>query len=265
MTPGARSLGAAALSVFAWALLAAPQRPSEVDASAAIEKSRVRALDYAKSLPNFVCTEVVRRFTDTSHRGQWVAVDTLTVKLSYFEQREQHKLALIDGKPTDQPFDSLGGARGEGEFGGTLHGIFDAASAARFRWESWKTLRKHRVAVYSYAVDKPHSRYLMETGSRGDLRKAIVAFHGVVEIDRDTGDVLHFTYDTDSIPRELGLTSARTTVDYDFADVGGRDYLLPASSETIMDTLRVSMRNQMTFREYSKFSSESIITFGDGK
>jgi hypothetical protein len=259
------SLRAAAIGMVVWAAVAMPQRPSALDADAAIEKSRAIALDYARSLPNFVCTETVRRYSDTRGRGQWVPEDTLTVKLSYFEQKEQHQLTLIDGKPTGQVYETLTGARGMGEFGGTLHGIFDPASAAQFRWESWKNVRKHRVAVYNYVVDQSHSRYMMETGSLSNIHKAIVAFHGVIEIDSETGQVLHFTYIADRIPRELSLNSTRTTVDYDFADVGGRDYLLPASSETVMVTPRIQMKNQMTFTEYRKFGSESTITFGADK
>ena len=70
-----------------WAALAAPQRPSESDAQAAIENTRRKALDYARSLPDFVCTEVIRRYTDTSQRMHWIPTDKLTIKLSYFEQK----------------------------------------------------------------------------------------------------------------------------------------------------------------------------------
>jgi hypothetical protein len=118
-----------------------------------------------------VCTEVIQRYHDpTGERnplsGTGVARriaglvprDTLTVKLSYFEQKEQHKLTLIDEKRTDKTYESLGGAIGAGEFGGMLHGIFDPSSAASFRWESWKTVRGRRTAVYSYAVEQPGER-----------------------------------------------------------------------------------------------------------
>jgi hypothetical protein len=77
--------------------------------------------------------------------------------------------------------------------------------------------------------------------------------------------VIHFTYQADGIPKELGLDFALTTVDYDFADVGGRDYLLPARSETEMRSPRLSVRNQMQFRDYRKFSADSSITFDPGK
>jgi hypothetical protein len=253
------------IGLLAWAAGAWPQRPSEPDAQAAIEKTRQKALDYARSLPDFVCTEVIHRYVDPRQRGNWIPTDKLTIKLSFFQQMEDHKLMLIDDKPTGRKFESLEGATGEGEFGGTLHSIFDPTSEATFHWESWKTVRKHRVAVYSYVVDVANSHYQMVTGVPGNSRQAIVGFHGVLDIDGESGAVLHFTYQADRIPKPLQLDFALTTVDYDFADVGGRDYLLPARSETEMRGPAMSVRNQMEFREYRKFSSESTVTFGDGK
>jgi len=52
------------------------------------------------------------------------------------------------------------------------------------------------------------------------------------------------------------------TVTSDFADVGGKLYLLPASSETEMRSFDLSARNHTDFREYRKFSADSTIVFG---
>src|ERR1039458_3674108 len=142
MIRGARPLFAGLLASLC---LAWPQRPSNTDADAAIERARRKSLDYTGSLPDFVCTEVIHRYIDTRQRGQWNPTDKLTVKLSFFQQQEEHKLLSIDDRPTNRDFDSLEGATGEGEFGGTLHSIFDPGSQASFRWESWKNLRKHRI------------------------------------------------------------------------------------------------------------------------
>lgn len=247
------------------AILAWPQRPAEEDATAAIERSRRKALDYARTLPDFVCTEVIRRYTDMRGRGLWLPLDTLTIKLSYFEQKEEHKLVLINDKPTDRLYSTLDGAIGVGEFGGTLHGIFDPASKAEFHWQSWKTVRKHRVAVYSYVVEPGNSNYTIATGEHENLRSAVVGFHGLLEIDAETGSVLHFNYIADHISKEVRVEYAETTVDYDFADVGGRNYLLPARSETQMRSPGLSTRNAMEFHGYGKFASDSTISFGDGK
>jgi hypothetical protein len=232
-----------------------------------LERCRKAALAYGRSLPDFVCTEVIKRYTDQSTRpGQphvvnWHLDDTLTVKLTYFEQKEDHKLNLIDGNPTDLTLDSIYGALGTGEFGGMLYGIFQPSSAATFRWERWKDVRRRRAAVYSYVVQQSNSSYLLAVGMPSDTQRAIVGYHGELVTDRETGDVLSFTYQADGIPKRLLLTSVITTVLYDFADVGGRKYLLPASSETEMRSPVKWVRNRIEFRDYNKFSSQSTITF----
>jgi hypothetical protein len=269
-------------AVLLWASVAAAQRPSEEDASALIEKARGRALVYAKSLPDFVCTEVVRRYqqnqsiawrvsgrrsgmTSNSSPAAWTATDKLTVKVTFFEQKEDHKLVLLNEKPTDQKYESLGGGTGSGEFGGILRSIFDPRSQAVFHWEGWRNVRRHRAALYTYNVDAEHSSYEVENGVPGEVRKAIVAFHGDLEIDRDTGDVLHFTYLADRIPKEVKVNYVSTLVDYDLSDVGGRDYLLPIQARTEIFSTNLSVRNDIDFREYRKFSADSSIEFGPGK
>ena len=211
------------------------QRPSDAESSALIEKSREKALAYTRSLPDFVCTEVVRRYHDSRPfrvRGRtggttsipadmrWTPTDKLTVKLSYFQQREEHKLVLVNDKPTEQKYESLAGGIEKGEFGGTLQGIFDPATASAFRWMSWKRARRHRTAIFAYQVDRAHSQYVVASGAPGEVQQAVVAFHGEMEVDRETGEVLHFTYVADDIPRAVNLDEVITTVDYDFPKPG---------------------------------------------
>jgi hypothetical protein len=245
---------------------ATAQRPSDADADALIESARQRARQYTQSLPDFECTEVVRRSTAiASHGAQPIPPDKLTIRLRYFEHKEEHKLMLINDRPTDWTFESLRGAIGTGEFGATLSAIFDPASETTFHWESWKTVREHRVAIYTYVIDSEHSRYSLSTNVGGLVHKAVVGYRGELEIDSETGEVLHFTYVAEHLPKALALQSATTTVDYDFAAIGGRDYLLPARSETQMRSLGIFVKNKIEFTGYRKFSSDSSIAFGDGK
>ena len=241
-----------------------------------IARSREKALAYARSLPDFVCSEVIRRYSENHTRtfrsrsvavpalSRWTPTDKLTVRLSYFQQKEEHKLVSVNDKPTELKYESLAGGTGEGEFGGTLLNIF-GSSATVFKWDSWKTVKRHRVAVYKYTVDAAHSHYMVANGAVGDTHEAIVGFHGDLEIDRMTGEVLHFTYVADQIPKEVTLDKVSTTVDYDLAEVAGRNYLLPVHSETEIFSPGLSVRNDMDFREYRKFSAESVIDFIGGK
>lgn len=260
-----RSIRACCLGLTLFVPLVRSQRLSEEEAAKAIDLARQKALAYAKSLPDFVCTETVRRYMDTRNRGAWLLLDKLTVKLSYFGQKEDHKLISVNDQPATQAFETLGGAIGRGEFGATLHSIFDPVSQAAFRWQSTKTVRKHRVAVFAYDVDVTHSRYVLATGTHEDLHEAVVGYKGQLEIDIETGEVLQFTYDAEQIPKSLEVSYARTKVDYEYANVGGREYLLPARSETEMRGAKLNLRNQMEFRDYSKFSTDSTISFDPGK
>jgi hypothetical protein len=248
------------------ASLAIAQKPSGQDVAALVAMSRQRALDYVSSLPDFVCTEVIGRYSYTysgRHFG-WQPKDKLTVKLSFFQKKEDHKLLTIDGRPTDRDFLTLEGATGAGEFGGGLYSIFEPSVEASFRWQGWKTVRRHRVAVFTYSVAQEHSHYLLVAGAPPNPARIFVGFHGDLEIDSTTGEVLHFTYIADHIPPVIKLNKVTTTVDYDSAEVAGRPYLLPAHSETTMEG-NVNARNQIEFREYRKFSAESTVEFGPGK
>jgi hypothetical protein len=243
------------------------QRPSDAEASALIERGRAKALDYARSLPDFVCTEVIRRFApfESQSGHMWRHADTLTVRLSYFQQKEEHKLVAINDKPSDRKYEELAGVTGMGEFGATLLAIFHTASETSFQWKGWRTVRGRKAALYTYSVDVAHSRYKLSNGVVGHIHQAVVGFRGELEIDSATGQVLQFTYLPDQIPKELDLFYTLTTVDYDFADVGGRDYLLPARSETEMHGRLVAARSVTDFREYHKFAADSAVDFGPVK
>jgi len=246
------------------AALAWGQRPSDADSAALLARARQRALDYARSLPDFVCSEVIQRFQASAwvaKLGPWIYDDTLTVKLSYSRGTERHKLELIDGKPTGKVFEDLEGATSSGEFGGTLRTIFSPDSQASFDWDSAKTVHGRHVAIYQYAVSAAKSPYTLEHRSIRD----VVGLHGTVEVDRETGEVWQLTFIAYDIPQRLDMQSFSSSVEYALANVAGRNYLLPARSESETHSTQMWARNKMEFRNYRKFSADSSIDFGSGK
>ena len=261
------------------ALPALAQRPAAAEANAILERGREKALAYTKSLPDFVCTEIIQRYKRSqppvslpalrgagasSGAPSWAPFDRLTVRLSFFQQKEDHKLELVNGLPTTLQYVSQDlGATATGEFGGMLKHIFDPASQAAFHWEGWKKARKHRVAVYGYTVTADHSRFLVEGGSRsGEEHRAVVGFHGTVEIDTETGDVLHFDYTADGIPTTVALTRSATSVDFDRVEIGGNRYILPVRSETELEGPKFAIKNAIEFRAFRKFDANSTVDFG---
>ena len=242
-------------------VFAHPPAPSARESGRILEATRRTALNYTRSLPDFICTEKVRRFE--SPRGEWELRDTLEVKLSYFDRREEYQLMSRNGKPSILPYREVGGAVTEGEFGSTLAAIFDPDSAADLGWDHWTTLRKRPAHVFTFRIAVDHSTYRMEFGRRpGERdRSVIIGQHGTVYVDAETDEVVRIVADSDSIPADFPVRASTTALDYGFVGVGDRKYLLPLRAEVRMDTVGLHIRNLVEFHGYRKFAGQSTITF----
>ncbi len=268
----------AALAGLALAVaLAAAEAPTAAEQARFIEETRAAALGYSDFLPDFVCTEVIHR--SASDAGVWRSLDSVTLQLTYAGKKENYKL-VVGGKVTDENYLSVGGAMSAGEFGSTLRWIFEPESGTKFHWEKASTVRKTAVWVYSYRVPRADSHYVLAFDGGAGARSMIVGFHGVLEIARDTNQALRVTSEADDIPAGFAIRGSTTAIDYAYADVGGKQFLLPSGSENTMvyqpsrsevkgpirDTRPKTMRNLLEFRDYRKFAVDSDIDFGgDGK
>lgn len=238
-----------------------PPAPSNLERGRILEAARKVALNYTRSLPDFICTEKVRRFEGP--RGNWELKDTLEIKLSYFDQKEAYQLLTRNGRPSLLPYREVGGAITEGEFGSTLGAIFDPGSETTFRWDHWTTLRKRPAHVFTFQIAVQHSTYRMEFGRRAGERESsiVTGQHGSVYVDAETGQVVRIVSDSDSIPPDFPVRTATTALDYGFVDVGDRKYLLPLRAEVRMATDLLRIRNLVEFQGYRKFAGQSTITF----
>lgn len=251
---------AVGLTVFL--MKAEAPRPSDTETASDVERTRVVAMDYTRRMPDFICTQTIRRSYHLTLPRNWISADILTVKLRYSGQTEDRQLVLRNGRPV-APGEPFGGLENIGEFGGMLETIFDPGSQAEFHWESWKTAQSRPAAVYSYSVEKAHSFYMLSFDPGGYVHRQVVGYHGMVEVDRETCGVLRLTYQADSIPRDFPMQFASTGVDYEFVEVAGKQYLLPARAEIQTETDGIRSRNISEFKDYRKFSTDSIVHFAD--
>src|SRR5438270_3862562 len=81
-------------------LSTAGERKLDDEQAELIEAARHEALSYSASLPDFLCTEYIKRREDPRGDNRWRSIDTLTVRLSYFGHMEDYKLMAVNGKPT---------------------------------------------------------------------------------------------------------------------------------------------------------------------
>jgi hypothetical protein len=82
-----------------------------------------------------------------------------------------------------------------------------------------------------------------------------------VYVDRETSQVVKFVLEADNIPADFPLQRAVTTVDYDFAEVGGKPYLLPLRADVRLGTGQQTTRNDVQFVNYRKFSADATLSF----
>jgi hypothetical protein len=237
--------------------------PSDEEQTRTLERARETALQYTATLPNFLCTETVRRYTAKKGSANWEVRDTLGLDLAYSGKKEDYKLVTVDGKPTNKTLQQVGGFTSNGEFATLLEWIFRAKSETVFHWERWCLLRGRPAQVFSYRIEKDHSKYSLNfNGPLFKHYRLTAAFGGLVYLDGDTGQVVRITHAPDGIPGDWPVVGTPAALDYGTAEIGGEKYLLPARAETLVLLRDGSRRRNMTeFGNYRKFSSETTLTF----
>jgi hypothetical protein len=265
------------LALLAGAVRAADPPPSPQEQARFLAAARRNAMDYAESLPDFLCTQRIERYSGGSARP--VLRDTLTVQLGYYQGKEQYSLTAINGRRTTEPYESIAGLTNYGDFGSVLKTILGANSAAVFEFQQWTSIHGRPAAVYSYRLARADSQYGLIYGFMGETSREVVGLSGEVVLERETQAVLRLTYTADGIPDEFPVRSSRTRVSYDYVEIGdgnphgrgvGRPYLLPSDADVEMLVRRPAagglartFRSATTFRSYRKFSSDSTVHFSD--
>ena len=240
-----------------------PKPPIE-DQRIMLAEARKTALAYASSLPDFMCIEVVHRYA--GEPNSWNLKDTLHLKLTFFEHREDYKLLTINGHATQKDYEDAGGSISEGEFGSILLQVFEIRTQAAFRWDHWTTLRGRETHVLSFRIMPEHSTYHLAFGwvGQGGRDSTIVGQHGFVYIDKETNQVMRIWAVADAIPWDFPVQEASTMLDYDFTGIGGRQYLLPLRADVRVGSAEMHNRNVLEFQNYQKFGADATISF-DGK
>jgi hypothetical protein len=215
-------------------------------------------MTYTDNLPNFICLQVTRRYVDFNASDHYRIVDTVNAQLRYAEGKEDYKLVSINNRYTNQTMEQLGGAVSVGEFGSLMKGIFDAKSEAEFGWDHWATLRGKRMAVFNFFIDSGHSSYSIEYNRE---QRIITAYKGLVYADEYTGAISRITFVAVDIPRSFPVNEATEILDYDDVDISGQPYICPLKADLRMRAGRQKTKNDIEFRLYRKFGTESNIVY----
>jgi hypothetical protein len=222
-----------------------------------LSAARVYADRYMASLPSFICTQTVDQFESDKKARHWHKGDSLTEQLVWDQGREQRTLQLVNNRPLSQGAAWRSPLTSEGEFGNLLDSVLGDSSKAVFSWRGWDKVGARRVAVFAYHIGQQDSSVRLTFGSWD----AVVPVEGLVFADADNGTVWRITNDTNEIPSELKTKSISRTVEYNEVAIGDNRYILPVHAVVLLNTGNSSIKNELWFDSYRKFSADSRISF----
>ncbi len=235
--------------------------PEPGELKAILAAMREYALNYTKSLPNYVCVQTTRRRIEPTERGYVPQGDQIQELLTFADGKESYKVEAVNGKSEPNlKHEQLGGVVTSGEFGSMLFNIFDPESGADFRWDHWATLRGKPMYVFAYSV--PQSKgYSMYHGE--SKREYTAAYKGLIYSDVQSKAVMRITMLTSGIPADFPVREVSLTLDYSPTKIADQEYVLPYHFEINSKETRAETTNRADYRMYRKFGAEASITFGD--
>ena len=230
--------------------------PSAAEQERVLAQAREYALNYSKQLPNFICTQVTRRYADPTGLEFWQRQDVLTAKLSFNENKEDYKVVLVNNKPVDLQPEQVGGVTSRGEFGTLLLEIFEPETGAQFTWLKWTTLRGRRTHVFEYRVVK------REFSIQYEERSILAAYSGLVYVDAQELTISRLRRKADDLPPSFPIQEVSQELDYDKISIGeGLEFTLPLKVTVRSRAGKMLTKNEIEFRMYRKFGAETTIKF----
>ena len=181
------------------------------------------------------------------------------------------EVAVVEGKelfswPGEQEFKDRDlrelaptGAIANGSFAIHARSVF-LSNTPQITYHGEETLDGRAVARYDYSVPQYRSGYQIRIG---DLR-GITGYRGSFWNDVETLDVIRLDVEAIEIPPHLPLRGSRETLRYARVAIGESTFLLPKSSEMILeDVMGGQNRNAIVFSRCRQYSGESKLSFAE--
>jgi hypothetical protein len=224
-----------------------------------IQNAREAAASFTATLPDFLAVQEVTRYFNTTFPAQWQKLDVVTVDVAYRAGKEEYRNVRINGDRAGTPPERLG-FWSSGEFSSTLEDVLSLETKARFKRRGEDRIASRAAVVFDFTVEQPNSHWWL-VGPDG--RRYNPSYEGALWIDRETGRCLRIEQRTTAIPDDFPTSRAESTVEYGFTKIDQRTYLMPARSENLicMRGSGTCTRNVIVFRDYRKFTADSVVKY----
>ena len=241
-----------------------PPPPSAAEQKRVLAEVREYALNYTKTLPDFICLQLTRRSVDMRYEpgtlGSWTPADRIVEKLSYFDSHEKYEAITVNDTPMyGKTWENLGGSISRGEFGSLLRDVFEEGTAADFEWDHWGTLRKKLCYVFRYRISASRSHYSVDFERK---QQAVPGYHGLVYVEKGSNVITRLTIEPE-MPAGFPVQEIHQQIDYDHVEISGNKFLLPMYSQVQSRAGRFGSRNEIEFRKYQKYAADTSIKFDD--
>jgi hypothetical protein len=225
-------------------------------------KARGESEQFTQGLPNYICKQLTTRYLRQSRAEGFRALDVVSADVVYEDGKESYANIQINGKLVKKPVEETG-SWSFGEFGTTLKALLSTGSPAEFRFRKEAMINGRVSRMYGFHVAQPRSAWQVRLGGQWVFPE----HQGTVWIDKDTGRVLRIEMEALNVPLSFPLDTVEWVVDYDWTRIGENRFLVPIHAENLA-CWRASARctkNTLDFRNYRKFTGESIIYATDSK
>lgn len=252
-----RHLATVAVALLLWQAAAGGNEPAPSESI--IENARAATTSFLNHLPNYVCQEVMARYSASSREGRWRKQDVVTADLIYEDGNEDYRNITRNGKAVASRIEELAGNWSRGEFATEMAMLFSPVSDTEFRPRGEARLGSRDALVYDYRVRQPRSLWVLV----GPSGRVSPGYSGSIWIDRETSRLLRIERRSDALPPGFAWNMVESHTEYEFVRLGQEEVLLPARSEMVscQRAAQNCMRNVMEFRDYRKFAGESTISF----
>jgi hypothetical protein len=186
----------------ALALTAALARPSLVsDGDTRLEHARKVNLAYAANMPSYVADETAKRYTSSSASAKWKYQDTIQTEITISGTRAVRRQVRRNGKPWEQPFESIPGFKWYGGFGTEIRPVFAPDCPTTLEYEGVTAIRGKSLLKYRFTSPAGGCFALLYFDSQESNPQRT----GHVFIDDATGSVMQLDEEAVGFPADFGL------------------------------------------------------------
>lgn len=250
-----------------------------------------------RQLPNLMAMRTTNGFEDRPREERLTStgiesldylplhwVGSISVDVTYRDRREVEDKSIKARKEGS----GVGGLITTGEFGPILSTVVADALKGKITWAHWEKGPETTFAVFHYQVPETSSNYRVQFcctigsyAADGTPEKQIfnerAAYHGDIVFNPADGSIRLLTLQAD-VPTDGLVSGAGIAIEYATTDVGGRSYICPVRSISMLQAHTAQQTgafsradykgpaktflNEVRFSQYRRFGSEMKILAG---